>query len=84
MSRERGTTPKATPVGWVFLDRHRHDGLTIRWRRGDLVAYVLDGQRLGDHTTTGILATIPVVPTGWTDLAEIRQLGHRWLRTRST
>lgn len=41
------------------------------------MAYVLEGQRIGDHTLTGVLATIPVVPTGWSDLAEIRQLGQR-------
>lgn len=67
----------------MFLDRHRDDGFTIRWRRGEPVAYVLDGQRIGDHTTTaGVLDTIPVTPTGWTDLAEIRMLGQRWIRQR--
>jgi hypothetical protein len=82
MSRNGGFTPSTAPIGWVFLDRRRADGLTIRWRRGEPVAYVLDGQRLGDHSRTGVLDTIPVVPTGWTDLAEIRQLGQRWVRQR--
>jgi hypothetical protein len=78
-----GATPKTALVGWVFLDRPRHEGYTIRWRRGDPVAYVLHGHRIGDHTTTaGVLDTIPVAPTGWTDLAEIRSLGQRWLRQR--
>ncbi|MGI9002372.1 MAG: hypothetical protein ACR2GH_11990 [Pseudonocardia sp.] len=27
-----------------------------------------------------VLATIPVSQKGWTDLAEIRALGTRWLR----
>lgn len=75
-----GATPKTAPVGWVFLDRHRHDGYTIRWRRGDAVAYVLSGKKLGDHGKIDVLDTIPVAPTGWTDLAEIRLLGQRWLR----
>ncbi len=76
-------TPRAAPVGWVFLDRHPSEGVTIRWRRGEPVAYVLHGQRIGDDTTTtGVLDTIPVTPTGWTDLAEIRLLGQRWLRQR--
>ncbi|MGH4014073.1 MAG: hypothetical protein ACRDSL_09125 [Pseudonocardiaceae bacterium] len=67
----------------MFLDRHRHDGITIRWRRGESVAYVLDGQRIGDDTTVaGVLDTIPVAPTGWTDLQEIRLLGQRWVRHR--
>jgi hypothetical protein len=78
----RWTYPKSVPVGWVFLDRHRHNGITIRWRRGESQAYVLEGHRLGDHAVAGILATIPVMPTGWTDLAEIRALGQKWLRQR--
>jgi hypothetical protein len=78
-----GATPTTALVGWVFLERHRHEGFTIRWRRGEPVAYVLHGQRIGDNTTAaGVLDTIPVAPTGWTDLAKIRQLGQRWLRQR--
>lgn len=75
-----GTPPTAALVGWMFLDRHRREGFTIRWRRGERKASVLNGQRTGDHTTADVLATIPVVPTGWTDLAEIRLRGLRWLR----
>lgn len=75
-----GVTPKTAPVGWVFLDRHRHDGYTIRWRRGDAVAYVLNGKRLGDHEMIDVLGTIPVLPGGWTDLAEVRVVGRRWGR----
>jgi len=66
----------------VFLDRHRHDGYTIRWRRGDAVAYVLSGKKLGDHGMAEVLGTIPVSPAGWTDLAEVRALGRRWVRER--
>jgi hypothetical protein len=75
-----GAVPKAAPVGWVFLDRHRHDGYTIRWRRGDAVAHVLSGKQVGNHGMTEMLDTIPVSPTGWTDLAEVKLLGQRWLR----
>ena len=39
-----GATPKTALVGWVFLDHHRADGFTIRWRRGEPVAYVLEGK----------------------------------------
>ncbi len=77
-----GATPSTAPVGWLFLDRHREDGITIRWRRGDPVAYVLDGKRVGDHGMTGVLDTIPVASAGWTDLSEIQLLGQRWLRGR--
>lgn len=77
-----GAAPKAAPVGWVFLGRSRQDGFTVRWRRGDPVAYVLGGKRIGDHGMGEVLDTIPVVPTGWTDLADVRQLGRRWGRER--
>jgi len=35
--------------GGIFLDRYRADGITIRWRRGETMTYVLDGQWIGDH-----------------------------------
>lgn len=51
-----------------------------RWRRGEPVAYVLEGKRTGDHAATGILGKIAVGPAGWTDLTQIQLLGQRWLR----
>ncbi|MGH3941086.1 MAG: hypothetical protein ACRDTG_21090 [Pseudonocardiaceae bacterium] len=75
-----GAMPKTAPGGWVFLDRKRHDGITVRWRRGEPLAYVLDGKRIGDHTLAGVLDTIPAPPTGWTDLADLRLAAQRWLR----
>lgn len=72
MSRHGGFTSSTAPTAWIFLDRHRQEGFTIRWRRGDAVAYVLNGKRFFDHGTSELLGTIPVVPTGWTDLAEVR------------
>ncbi len=47
------------------------------------MAYVLSGHRLGDRGMAEVLGTIPVLPTGWTDLAELRTLGQRWMRARS-
>ena len=44
------------------------------------MAYVLAGQQVGNHSMTEVLDTIPVPQKGWTDLAEIRALGKRWLR----
>lgn len=80
MSRGGAVTGTA-PVGWVFLDRRGAAGITIRWRRGEPLAYILDGRRIGDHAMApGLVDTIPVTPTGWTDLAEIRLAGLRWLR----
>ena len=28
-----GAAPSTPLTGWVFFDRHRQDGFTIRWRR---------------------------------------------------
>lgn len=80
MNRTGGFTPSTAPTGWVFLDRHRADGFTIRCQRGDSVAYVLSGRRLDDHGMSEVVGTIPVSPGGWTDLAEIRGVGRRWGR----
>ncbi|MGQ0779075.1 MAG: hypothetical protein ACT4NY_32455 [Pseudonocardiales bacterium] len=33
-----------------------------------------------DHGMADVVGTIAVSPSGWTDLAEIRQVGQRWLR----
>jgi hypothetical protein len=79
VSKKGGHTPSSPITGWAFIDRHRHDGYTIRWRRGDAVAYVLSGKRIGDHGMADVLGTIPVLPGGWTDLAEIRALRRRWV-----
>ncbi len=80
MIKRGGRVPKRNPVGWTFLDHHHRDGYTIRWRRGDTVAYVLAGHQLGNHSMAEVLDTIPVPKKGWTALAEIRALGTRWLR----
>lgn len=64
--------------GWVFLDRHHDGGVTIRWRRRDREAYVLAGNKVGSRTTEGLLGTIPVPTTGWTDLAQIRLIAENW------
>lgn len=66
-------------MGWVFLEA----GYTVRWRRGDPAAVVLSGLQMGNHGTAGAVDTISVSPSGWTDVAEIRQLGQRWLRHRA-
>ncbi|MGH3885176.1 MAG: hypothetical protein ACRDSZ_01175 [Pseudonocardiaceae bacterium] len=82
-AKRRGSAPESPVVGWVYLDRHRAEVFTVRWKRGDSVAYVLSGKRLGDHSMTDVMATIPVLPTGWTDLAQIRDLGMRWVRAQA-
>ncbi|HEU0087883.1 MAG TPA: hypothetical protein VFQ77_09555 [Pseudonocardiaceae bacterium] len=71
------------PVGWVYLP----ENYTIRWQRGEDVAYVFAGKQMQTYpdepNPVPVLATIPVSSSGWTDLADIRAAGQRWLRTRA-
>lgn len=71
-------------VGWFYLEDVRSEGVTVRWKRGDSVAYVLEGNRVYEHSAAHVIGTIPVLPAGWTDLAQIRELGRRWLRSSRT
>lgn len=77
-----GARPKTLPTGWVFFDRHRNDGFTIRWRRGDHEAYVLRGNTVGNWSMEGLIGKIPVSATGWVDLKQIRAVGEVWARGR--
>ena len=77
-----GATPPRPPVGWVYLSAG--SGYTIRWERGDQVAYVFAGKQMKNHPDTPpALAAIPVSSSGWTDFTQIRLVGEQWLRTRA-
>lgn len=79
-----GAMPLNRPTGWAYL---RSGNCTIRWQRGDQLAYVLPGKQMESYPDeplrVEVLATIAVSPTGWTDLAEVRRVGQRWLRSRA-
>lgn len=79
-----GAMPLNQPTVWAYL---RSGNCTIRWRRGDEVAYVFSGKRLetypDEQLSVDLLATIAVSPRGWVDLGEIRRVGQRWLRARA-
>lgn len=78
-----GAAPsRAGIVGWVVLRHPRLEegAVTVRWQRGDQVAAVLAGARVGEHGTDRCLAEIPVGARGWVDLAEIRHAAQVWLR----
>lgn len=68
-------------VGWAVLRSNelRERAVTIRWQRGHRKAYVLTGERIGDHGTARLLDEVPVDRNGWTDLAEVRLAGQNWL-----
>lgn len=67
-------TPKL--VAWVVLDA----GYKVRWRRGDAVVYVFEGEQMHQHSDIGVVDTIPVPSVGWTDVAEVRHVAGCWLR----
>jgi len=73
--------PMTSPTGWVYLSS---SNCTIRWRRGDNVAYIFDGKQMETYPDESlridVLATIPVSSRGWTDLADVRLAGEKWTR----
>ena len=78
----RGTTmPMNSPAAWAYLSSGQ---CTIYWRRGDTVAYIFDGKQLDAYPDeppqAEALATIPVLPRGWTDLAHVRLTGENWVK----
>lgn len=80
MAKRGRPVSQSAPIGWVYLE----DGFTIRWRRGDTLAYVFSGeQRWADPATNHVIATIPVANEGWTDHAQIRSVGERWVREKT-
>lgn len=79
-----GTRPKHQPTAWVYLTNawvYLTNDCTIRWQRGDHHAYLFKGNKLGSWSTDGLLATLPVSRTGWTDLAEVKLTGEKWRRS---
>jgi hypothetical protein len=76
-----GAMPMKGPTGWVYL---RSANCTIRWQRGDKVAYIFEGKQTEANPDEGIavLATIPVSSTGWTDLADVKLAGENWVKAK--
>ena len=70
-------------TAWVYL---RSGNCTIRWRRGDKVAYVFAGKQLETYPDEApraeLLDTIPLSSKGWADLTHVRLLGENWVKTR--
>jgi hypothetical protein len=77
-----GAMPMNSPTGWVYL---RSANCTIRWQRGDKVAYIFEGKQTeanSDEGSLAVLATIPVSSTGWTDLADVKLAGENWVKAK--
>lgn len=77
-----GAMPMTSPTGWVYL---RSANCTIRWQRGDKVAYIFEGKQMEANSDEGVavLATIPVSSTGWTDLADVKLAGENWAKAKN-
>jgi hypothetical protein len=83
MSSKGGFTPSTAPTGWVFLDRHRASEFTIRWEKGirwRMYSVVTGWAIMG---WPGHWALSRSCQLGWTDLAELRTLGQRWMQAKS-
>jgi hypothetical protein len=77
-----GAMPMNSPTGWVYL---RSANCTIRWQRGDKVAFIFEGKQTEANSDEGglaVLATIPVSSTGWTDLADVKLAGENWIKAK--
>jgi len=82
MSRGRDA-PAYRPTAWAYLPS---GDCTIRWQRGDNVAYIFEGKQLEAYSDkplkVEVLDTIPVLPKGWTDIAHVRRIGENWVRAK--
>ncbi len=61
-----GAMPMNSPTAWAYL---RSGDCTIRWQRGDNVAYIFEGKQLETYLEEPLrvnilVATIPVLPKG--------------------
>lgn len=76
-----GAAPAYHPTAWVYLSSA---DCTIRWQRGDDVAYVFPGKQLETYPDEAlrvkVLDTIPVARKGWTDLDHVRLAGGHWVK----
>jgi hypothetical protein len=75
--------PAYRPTAWAYLPS---GGCTIRWQRGDNVAYIFEGKQLETYPDeplkVKILATVRVLPKGWTDIDHVRRIGENWVKVR--
>ncbi len=83
MSGPGGIVLAYHPTAWIYL---ASVDCTIRWQRGDTVAYIFAGEQLSTYPDEAlrvtILDTIPVPSTGWTDIAQVRLVGENWIKAK--
>lgn len=78
-----GAVPAHRPTGWIYL---RSRDCTIRWQRGDNMAYIFEGKQMKTYPDeplrANVLTTIPVSSKGWIDLNQIKILGEKWAEAK--
>lgn len=77
------TISMTSPTAWAYLPS---GDCTIRWQRGDKVAYIFAGKQLETYPDeppkAEVLDTIPLSSKGWADLAHVRLIGENWVKAR--
>ena len=78
-----GYWPAYRPTAWAYL---ASGDCTIRWQRGDTVAYIFEGKQFDTYPdkplTVEVLATVPVPRKGWIDIAHVRRVGEDWVKAK--
>jgi len=74
--------PAYRPTAWAYLPS---GDCTIRWQRGDNVAYIFQGKQLetylpGSGTESRDPCHYPVSPKGWADIPHVQRLGEAWVK----
>lgn len=70
--------PSTRPTVLVYL---RSGDCTIRWQRGDTVAYVFSGNQVKKNPARAeVITTFSVPSKGWPDLAAVRLTGETWVK----
>lgn len=74
--------PMTSPTAWVYLPS---GDCTIRWQRGDKVAYIFAGKRLQtypDRSSEGEVLDTIALSKSWIDVADVRRTGEKWVNAR--
>lgn len=76
-----GAVTAYRPTAWAYIPSGH---CTVRWQRGDKVAYVLPGKELETYPDEAlrvkVLDTISVAREGWTDLEHVQMIGEYWVK----
>jgi len=76
-----GAAPAYHPTAWAYISS---GDCTIRWQRGDEIAYVFPGKQLETYPDEAprvkVLDTFTVAREGWDDIEHVRMVGEYWVK----